>query len=490
MSACAPGPLGTSAPYAGPGVIQALQFVNGYAILGMQQQVLKIKGFHKECPCCSGCSKNFAYFSKPVFPFIPDVSTTLLMEDPAELIQYGILRGSSGENPCRSHGPFLQELAAVFWSMQTQDLNFRLQRDLTLQGYPFQLVPVHQNLLAITCFATVCNALLVIALVLTILFPIHSSALCTEQQSQLNTNFIILFITSCARSNGLRFIMYIFMLLIILCTLIGNMLLIISILYCKHLHTPTNYLILSLATSDFLLGCLVMPYSMVRSVEMCWYLGQLFYRYYAVCDPLRYKIRMTFFSVKMMIIVSWAISAVFGFTLIFLQLNLKGIEELYYNHIACYGSCILVFSDISGIVASMIAFYIPGVTMLCIYCKIYFVAMKQVRSINRITIQMQSIEDNSSRFSRSNERKAVKTLGLVLGVFLICWSPFFICNTTYSFVNYTASPVLFDALVWFGYLNSTFNPIIYGFFFSWFRKAAAIIWTCKIFRPVSSQMEL
>ncbi|XP_078398970.1 trace amine-associated receptor 1-like [Cetorhinus maximus] len=335
----------------------------------------------------------------------------------------------------------------------------------------------------------------------------------TTDAAQCSYDFVNGSCPKAARSNGHRFIMYIFMLLIILCTLIGNMLLIVSILYFKHLHTPTNYLILSLATSDFLLGCLVMPYSMVRSVETCWYLGHLFCkihsswdimfstvsilhlcfisvdRYYAVCDPLRYKIRMTFFSVKMMIIISWAVSAVFAFTLIFLQLNIKGIEDFYYNHIACYGSCILVFGDISGVVASMITFYIPGVTMLCIYCKIYFVAMKQVRSINRITIQMQSIEDNSSRFSRSNERKAVKTLGLVLGVFLICWSPFFSYNTTYSYVNYTASPVLFDALVWFGYLNSTFNPIIYGFFFSWFRKAAAIIWTCKTM-PVSSQMEL
>ncbi|XP_072356821.1 trace amine-associated receptor 1-like isoform X2 [Scyliorhinus torazame] len=316
------------------------------------------------------------------------------------------------------------------------------------------------------------------------------------------------------RSNGLRYTMYIFMVLIILCTLIGNMLLIISILHFKHLYTPTNFLILSLATADFLLGCLVMPSSMVRSVETCWYLGQLFCkihsscdimlstasilhmcfisvdRYYAVCDPLRYKIRMTFSSVKLMTIISWAISAVFAFLLIFLELNLKGIEGFYSNHTACYGSCVIMFSEISGVVSSMISFYIPGVTMLCIYCKIYFVAMKQVRCINRITVQISSIQDSKSRSSRNNERKAAKTLGLAMGVFLMCWSPFFICNTVNGFVNNTIPPVLFDALVWFGYLNSTFNPIIYGFFFSWFRKAVSIICTCRIFQPGSSRSDL
>ncbi|XP_020376265.1 trace amine-associated receptor 1-like [Rhincodon typus] len=317
-----------------------------------------------------------------------------------------------------------------------------------------------------------------------------------------------------ARSNGLRFTMYIFMLLIIVCTLIGNMLLIISILHFKQLHISTNYLILSLATADFLLGCLVMPYSMVRSVEMCWYFGQLFCkihsssdimlstasilhlcfisvdRYYAVCDPLRYKIRITFSSVQMMIIVSWAVSAIFAFGVIFLKLNLKGMDEVYNNNFAYYGNCILIFSEISGLVASMVSFYIPGITMLCIYSKIYFVAKKQVRNINKIASQIQNIKNSKTRFAQNNERKAAKTLVLVMGVFLICWSPFFICNTIGGFVNYSIPPVLIDAFVWFGYLNSMLNPIIYGFFFSWFRKAVKIICKGQIFQPVSSRMDL
>ncbi|XP_072405144.1 trace amine-associated receptor 1-like [Chiloscyllium punctatum] len=308
--------------------------------------------------------------------------------------------------------------------------------------------------------------------------------------------------------------MYIFILLIILCTLIGNMLLIISILHFKQLHMPTNYLILSLATADFLLGCFVMPYSMMRSVEMCWYFGQLFCkihsscdimlstasllhlcfisvdRYYAMCDPLRYKIRITFFSVQIMIIVSWAVSASFAFVLIFLKLNLKGMGEGYNINFACYGSCVLVFSEISGVVASTVAFYIPGITMLCIYFKIYFVARKQVRNINKIASQVQNIKNSKTRFAQSHERKAAKTLGMVLGIFLICWSPFFISNTIDAFINYSIPPVLFDAFVWFGYMNSMFNPLIYGFFFSWFRKAVKIICKGQIFQPVSSRMDL
>ena len=67
--------------------------------------------------------------------------------------------------------------------------------------------------------------------------------------------------------------MYVFMVLMILITVFGNLLIIISISHFKHLQSPTHLIVRSLAASDCLLGSLVMPYSMVRSVEGCWYLG-------------------------------------------------------------------------------------------------------------------------------------------------------------------------------------------------------------------------
>uniref|UniRef100_A0A8C5PH57 Trace amine-associated receptor 1 n=1 Tax=Leptobrachium leishanense TaxID=445787 RepID=A0A8C5PH57_9ANUR len=314
-------------------------------------------------------------------------------------------------------------------------------------------------------------------------------------------------------SNNIRIPMYIFMVTTILATVAGNLAVIISIAHFKQLHTPTNYLILSMATADFLLACLVMPYSMMRSVEHCWYFGELFCkihtstdimlsttsifhlsfisvdRYYAVCDPLRYKIRMNIFIVLLMIIISWMIPAIYAFGMIFLELNIKGAETYYYQDVSCVGGCFLFFTETSGGVSTIISFFIPAFIMICVYGKIYVIARRQARSIKDAASQMQfhmTLEDRQ-HFSRNRERKAAKTLGIIMGVFLICWTPFFVSIAINPFQNYVIKPIIVDAFMWIGYLNSTFNPMIYAFFYMWFRRALKLILFGKVFSLDSSR---
>ncbi|XP_002136989.2 octopamine receptor beta-3R-like isoform X1 [Drosophila pseudoobscura] len=71
------------------------------------------------------------------------------------------------------------------------------------------------------------------------------------------------------------------------------------------------------------------------------------------------------------------------------------------------------------------------------------------------------------------EHKAARTLGIIMGVFLLCWLPFFLWYVITSLCG-PACPcpdVVVVVLFWIGYFNSTLNPLIYAYFNRDFREA-------------------
>uniref|UniRef100_A0A8C1M8G8 G-protein coupled receptors family 1 profile domain-containing protein n=1 Tax=Cyprinus carpio TaxID=7962 RepID=A0A8C1M8G8_CYPCA len=286
---------------------------------------------------------------------------------------------------------------------------------------------------------------------------------------------------------------YIFMVLMILTTVFGNLLIIISISHFKQLQSPTHLIVRSLAASDCLLGSLVMPYSMVRSVEGCWYLGDVVCtvhssldmsfcissllhlslisvdRYMAICDPLRYRMRVTNNTVTAFITFIWLFSIFYSFFIVFSGVNKIGLES-FIMQVYCVGSCVLFFNKQWGIICPILTFFLPGTIMSSLYMKIFYVAQKHAKVMSeRVTGRLKS------QSSAHRERKAAKTLAIVMGVFLFCWLPFFTVTALDPFFNFFTPAVVFDAVIWFAYLNSTCNPLIYGFFYPCFQSAFKIL---------------
>lgn len=320
---------------------------------------------------------------------------------------------------------------------------------------------------------------------------------------------------------------------LIVFTIFGNMLVCAAFYLCRDLRNVTNYFVVSLAMADLLVGFVCMPFWFTylvkkwpdreHDVELytLWICLDIVSgtssimnlvaisvdRFYAITSPFNYHLKLTKNRARFCIVLVWLYSIVVA------SLRILRHGAWYAYFVACA------------------SFFLPLPVLVYSYAKIFRVAHKQALKMrkngygqgmhelsevdhdykNSDTIDPEVFENGQTRPSYSiaprhssnasrlifhkvrprltsqtsmrqmrrvlhSDLKAAKTLAIVMGAFIACWSPYIIsllitvsCNSRCIPEDKTMDVA--KAMKWLHYSNSAVNPIIYTLLNRHFRAA-------------------
>ena len=287
-------------------------------------------------------------------------------------------------------------------------------------------------------------------------------------------------------------------------TLVGNLLVLVAVLRFERLKIPTNYFVCSLAFADVTVAILVLPLSLIYDLTGGeWWFGWVFCyfwrscdvmcctasilhlccisldRYWAITKPFVYSMKMSNRRVACMIISVWFCSVLISFIPIYLGWFTDDPGTLYTDT----NKCDLTVNKIYAVLSAMTSFYIPFVVMVFAYAAILRIANVQANAIKKsIPRHSCAVTGRQEKLEHSaNDRKALRTLGIIMGVFIVSWLPFFLMYIILPFCeDCQISPTMISIITWLGYGNSCMNPVIYAFMNKDFRWAFKKLLTCSL----------
>ncbi|XP_010561385.1 PREDICTED: 5-hydroxytryptamine receptor 5A [Haliaeetus leucocephalus] len=204
-------------------------------------------------------------------------------------------------------------------------------------------------------------------------------------------------------------------------------------------------------------------------------------RYWSITRHLEYTLRTRRRISNIMIALTWALSA-----FISLAPLLFGWGETYSEDSE---ECQVSREPSYTIFSTFGAFYLPLCVVLFVYWKIYKAAKFRIgsrknNSITPITPEALEVKEAAQQpqmvftvrhatvtfqtdgdtWREQKEKKAALMVGILIGVFVLCWIPFFITELINPLCSCDIPPIWKSIFLWLGYSNSFFNPLIYTAF--------------------------
>ncbi|KAK4825211.1 hypothetical protein QYF61_025139 [Mycteria americana] len=118
----------------------------------------------------------------------------------------------------------------------------------------------------------------------------------------------------------------------------------------------------------------------------------------------------------------------------------------------------MVFNKLRGAVLFTVGSFAPACIMIGIYVKILTVSQRHTCELSQAHRHTKS--DKKNELSKNKDRKAAKTLSIVMLGFLICWFTWFFSILINPFLNFSTPLLLFDALNWLGTHTAYTLPLL------------------------------
>ncbi|KFO71601.1 5-hydroxytryptamine receptor 5A, partial [Cuculus canorus] len=262
--------------------------------------------------------------------------------------------------------------------------------------------------------------------------------------------------------------------LLTVATFLWNLLVLATILRVKAFHRVPHNLVASTAVSDVLVAALVCCTASIWNVTAI-----ALDRYWSITRHLEYTLLTRRRISNIMIALTWLLSAAISLAPLF------GWGETYSPE---QERCQVSQEPSYAIVSTGGAFYLPLCVVLFVYWKIYkaakfrmgghrrnaVVPLPKAAQVKEASHEPQMVftahhaaitfQTDGETWREQKEKKAALMVGILIGVFVLCWIPFFITELISPLCSCNIPPIWKSIFLWLGYSNSFFNPLIYTAF--------------------------